>query len=151
MSFLCWAPELNTVLQVGSHQSGVEGQNHFPRPAGHASFDAARVMAGFLGCEHILSAHVQFFIHQYPQVLLCRAALNPFITQPVLMLGVALTMVQDLALSLVELREIYTGPLLEPFKVLLDGIPCLKQINCRTQLLDTILPYVTEGLNFIPD
>jgi len=35
-----------------------------------------------------LVAHVQLFIHQYPQVFLLRAALNSFIPQPVLMVGV---------------------------------------------------------------
>ncbi|KAK4824113.1 hypothetical protein QYF61_010736 [Mycteria americana] len=90
------APELDAVLQVGSHQSGVEGQNHLPQRAGRASFDAAQDTVGPLGCEHTLPAHVQLFIHQYPQVLLCRAALNPFIPQPVLILGVALSQVQDL-------------------------------------------------------
>ena len=34
------APEQGAAFQVGSHQSGVEGQNHLPRPAGHAAFDA---------------------------------------------------------------------------------------------------------------
>jgi len=29
------APELNAVLQVRSHQSRVEGQNHLSRPAGY--------------------------------------------------------------------------------------------------------------------
>jgi len=33
------APELAAGLQVGSHQSGAEGQNPLPRPAGHAAFD----------------------------------------------------------------------------------------------------------------
>ncbi|KAK4816463.1 hypothetical protein QYF61_017191 [Mycteria americana] len=73
------APELDAVLQVGSQQRGVKGQNHLPRPAGHASFDAAQDMVGLLGCKHTLPAAVQLFIHQYPQVLLHRAALNPFI------------------------------------------------------------------------
>jgi len=36
------APELDAVLQVGSHKSGVKGQNHLPRPAGHTSVDAAQ-------------------------------------------------------------------------------------------------------------
>jgi len=49
-------------------------------------------MVGFLGCERTLLACVRFFIHQYPQVLLGRAALNPFIAQPVLILGIALTL-----------------------------------------------------------
>jgi len=45
------APELDAGLQMGSHQSGVEGQNPLPRPAGHAAFDAAQGMVGFLCCE----------------------------------------------------------------------------------------------------
>jgi len=47
-------------------------------------------------------AHVQLLIHQHPQVLLLRAVLNPFIPQPVLIPGVALTQMQDLALGLVQ-------------------------------------------------
>ena len=85
-----------------SHESGVEGENPLPRPAGHTSLEAAQDTVGFLGCECTLLAHVQFFIQQYPQVLLGRAALNPFIPSPVLILGVAPTHVQDLALGLVE-------------------------------------------------
>jgi len=42
------APELDAGLQVGSHQSRSEGQNHLPQPAGHASFDAAQDMDGLL-------------------------------------------------------------------------------------------------------
>jgi len=44
------APELDAGLQVESDQSGVKGQNHLPRPAGHASLDAAQDTVGFLGC-----------------------------------------------------------------------------------------------------
>ncbi|KAK4810396.1 hypothetical protein QYF61_023707 [Mycteria americana] len=39
---------------------------------------------GFLGCKSTLPSHVQFFIHQHPQVLLRRAALIQFITQSIL-------------------------------------------------------------------
>ncbi|KAK4823325.1 LOW QUALITY PROTEIN: hypothetical protein QYF61_000927 [Mycteria americana] len=78
------APELDTVLQVRSHQSRAEAQNHLPRPAGHTSFDAAQDTVGLLGCERTLRTHVQLFIHQYPQVLFRRAALNHIIPQPVL-------------------------------------------------------------------
>ncbi|KAK4816831.1 hypothetical protein QYF61_023895 [Mycteria americana] len=52
--------------------------------------DQAQDPVGFLGCERTLMAHIQFFIHQYPQVLLSRAALNPLISQPVSMPGIAL-------------------------------------------------------------
>ncbi|KAK4832233.1 hypothetical protein QYF61_021147 [Mycteria americana] len=62
-------------------------------------------MVGLLGCECTLLAHVQLFIHQYLQVLLLRAPLNPFIPQSVLILGIAPTQVHDLALGLVEPHE----------------------------------------------
>jgi len=83
------------------------------QPAGHSSLDAAQDTVGLLACEHTLVAHVQFFIQQYPQVLLGRAALNPFIPQPVFLVGVAPTHVQDLALGLLEPHEVCTGPFLK--------------------------------------
>ncbi|KAK4823584.1 hypothetical protein QYF61_003770, partial [Mycteria americana] len=64
---------------------------------------------------------------------LLKAALNPFITQSVLILMIALIQVQDLALGL-ELHEVHVGQLLKPVKVPLDGIPSLKQINYTTRL-----------------
>ncbi|KAK4820817.1 hypothetical protein QYF61_007211 [Mycteria americana] len=85
------APELDAVLQVRPHQSKVERQNHLPRPAGHASVDAAQDSVGLLGCERTLLAHVQLFVHQYPQGLFRRAALDYIIPQPVLKLRIALT------------------------------------------------------------
>ncbi|KAK4810670.1 hypothetical protein QYF61_007470 [Mycteria americana] len=87
------APELDAVLQVRSHQSRAEWQNHLPRPAGHASFDAAQDTVGLLGCERTSLTHVQLFIHQYPQVLFRRAALNHIMPQPVLKPRIAPTQV----------------------------------------------------------
>ncbi|KAK4824277.1 hypothetical protein QYF61_012837 [Mycteria americana] len=127
-------PELDAVLQVGSHQRGAEGQYHLPRPAGHASFGAAQDMGGRVGCERTLPVHVWLFIYQYPQVLLGRAALNPFIPQPVLIAGVAPTQVQDLVLGLVEPHEVHIVPLLQLVQVLLDGILSLRHVNRTTQL-----------------
>uniref|UniRef100_A0A8B9FZS6 Rho GTPase activating protein 40 n=1 Tax=Amazona collaria TaxID=241587 RepID=A0A8B9FZS6_9PSIT len=76
-------PAPHTILQVRSHESRAEGQEHLPRPAGHAPFDAAQDTVGFLGCKRTLQpAHVHFFINPHPQVLLCRAALNLFSAQP---------------------------------------------------------------------
>ncbi|KAK4826184.1 hypothetical protein QYF61_006128 [Mycteria americana] len=71
---------------------------------------------------------------QYPQVLLCRAALNPFSPQSVLILGIAPTQVEDLAFGFVELNGILMVTLLEPVKVPLAVIPSLRQINCTAQL-----------------
>jgi len=111
-------PHLDAVLQVRPHQCRVAGQDHLPRPAGHAYFDAVQVMIGFLGCEGTLLAHVQLLIHQYPQVLLSRAALNPFITQFVLVVRVTSTQVQDLTFGFVESHEVHLGPLLRLFRSL---------------------------------
>ncbi|KAK4820335.1 hypothetical protein QYF61_024873 [Mycteria americana] len=103
----------------------------------------AQDTVGLLGCECALSAHVQLFIHQYPQVPLHRAALNPFIPQPVLILGVAPTQVQDLALGLVEPHEVHMGPLHQLVQVPLDGILSLRHVNCTTQL--GVLCKLAEG------
>jgi len=128
------APELDVGFQLGSHQSRAEGKNHLLQPTGHTSFDAAQDMVGLLSSERTLSAQVQLFIHLYPQVLLLRASLNPFIPQPVLIPGFALTQVQDLALGLVESYEINTGLLLELVQVPLDSIPSLRCVDHTTQL-----------------
>jgi len=80
------------------------------------------------------SAHVKLIIHQYPQVLLGRTALNPLIPLPVLIVGVALTPMQDLALGLVEPLEVHTGPFLQLVQVPLDGILPFWCVNCTTQL-----------------
>ncbi|KAK4815138.1 hypothetical protein QYF61_017579 [Mycteria americana] len=90
------APELDAVPQEKSHQSRAEGQDHLPRPAGHAAFDAAQGTVGLLGCKHTLPPHVQFFIHQYPQVLFRRAALDHIIPQPVLKPRIAPTQLRHM-------------------------------------------------------
>jgi len=128
------APELDAGLQVRSHQSGAEGQNHLPCPAGHASLDAAQDTVGFLGCKYTLPAHVELLIHQYPQVLLLRAALEPLSSQPLFVFEVAPTHVQDLALGLVELHVVHAGPPLQPVKVPLNGISSLQCVSRTTQL-----------------
>ncbi|KAJ7424654.1 hypothetical protein WISP_27851 [Willisornis vidua] len=43
--------ELDAILQMGSHQSGKEEENHLPQLVGHTVFDAAQDVAGFLGCK----------------------------------------------------------------------------------------------------
>jgi len=119
---------------VGSHQSGVEGLNHLPGPAGHADIDAAQHAAGHLGCKCALLSHVELLINQHPQVLLLRAALNSFSTQPLFVLGIAPTRVQDLAFGLVELHEICTGSPLKPVKIPVEGIAFLQCVDHNTRL-----------------
>jgi len=117
---------------VRYHQSRVEPHNHLPQPAGHASFVAAQDIVGLPGYESALLAHLWLFIHQYPQVLFGRVALNRFIPHPVLILAVALTHVQDLLLGLDEIRDVRMGSLLELVQVPLDGIPSLRSVDLTT-------------------
>ncbi|KAF1651935.1 Nucleolar protein 14, partial [Eudyptes chrysocome] len=84
----------------------VKGRATFPGLDMCENILKAQDMVGFLDCECTLPAHTQFFIHQYPRVLLCRAALKPLIAQPVFMFGIAPTQVQDLALGLKECLEL---------------------------------------------
>ena len=105
-------PHLDAVLQVRPHQCRVVGQDHLPRPAGHAALNAAQHTVGFLGCKETVLAHVQLPTHQHPQVFFGRAVLNPFIPQLVLVAGVASIQVQDLAFGVVEPQEVHLGPLL---------------------------------------
>ena len=64
-------------------------------------------MVGFLSCESTLLAHVLPTIHQYPQLLFGTAVLYLYIPQLVLIMRVAITQVQDLALGFVEPHEIF--------------------------------------------
>lgn len=101
--------ELNSVLKIGSHES--KGEESF---LSHASFDLAQDTIGSLVYKRMLLTHTELFIHQYPQVLLQRPALNPLIPQPVFVLGIVLTQMQDLALGPVELHEVHMGPTFQP-------------------------------------
>ncbi|PKU36192.1 hypothetical protein llap_13505 [Limosa lapponica baueri] len=139
-----WAVEKTEVLPVGCSRWGLtraEGQNPLPEPVDHASFDAAQDVVVFLGREHTLLAQAELPISHHLQVL--RAALNPFSTQPILVLGIAPTDMQDLALALVELQEVHTGPSLKPVKISLDGIPSLQHIDGTTQL--GVISKLAEG------
>ncbi|GAB0195895.1 hypothetical protein GRJ2_002054800 [Grus japonensis] len=56
------------------------------------------------------------------------------LTQLLVVLGIVLTHVQDLALGLAELHAVRMGPPLKPVKVPLDGIPSLQHVDHTTQL-----------------
>jgi len=132
MSFLCWG--LQSWMQDSRWSlTRAEQRDRIPSLALLAMLllMQPRIQLAFWAT---LVAHVKFFIHQYPQVLLGRAALNPFIPQPVFVLGIVLTHVQDLALGLVEPHEVHTGPLLELVQVPLDGIPSFWCVSCTIQL-----------------
>lgn len=102
-------------------------------------------MVVFLSCQHTLLGHVEFYLHRYAQVLLPRAALDLFSTQPVLVLGIVPTQVQDLALSLIEHHEVLLGLCLKPIKIPLDDIPALQHVNHITLAVSSKL--VRSALN----
>ncbi|RMC06606.1 hypothetical protein DUI87_16043 [Hirundo rustica rustica] len=144
MSFLLGTPEMDAALLVGSHQCRVEGQNHLPECTFQPPLDAAQDKFGFLGSRWAWLGHVQALIHQHPQVLLLGATLHLFIpTQPVLILGDALTQVWHLVLGLVKSHEIPMGPLLKPVQIPLDGILSFRYVNSTTQLC--VIDKVAEG------
>jgi len=71
-----------------SEASPAEGQDHLPSPAGHTAFGAAQSAVCLLGT---FLARVQLLFRQYFHVLFSRAALNLFVPQLVLVIGVALS------------------------------------------------------------
>ena len=58
----------------------------------------------------------------------------PFSAQPVSVLGIVLTQMQDLALGLIELHEVGLGRPLKPVHIPWNDIPSLLCVNCTTQL-----------------
>ena len=110
------APHVNTLLQVRPHQCRAEGQDHLPRSAGHASFDAAQDTIGLQ--EHVASSCLSS--HEYPQRLSSafqQAMLYHYILQLVLIMGVAMTQVHDLVVGFVEPHEVLSplGQILTTF------------------------------------
>jgi len=107
-------PKLNTLLQVRPHQCRVQGHNHLLPPAGHTIPDTSQDAVGLLGHLGILFAHVQLAVSQHPKVLFCRASFQPLLPQPVVLHGVVVTQVQDLAFGLVEPHTVALGPSIQP-------------------------------------
>ncbi|KAK4810660.1 hypothetical protein QYF61_007460 [Mycteria americana] len=134
VSLVVGGPKVNTVFEVQPHQCRVQGHDHFPSPAGHAIFDTSQDAIGFLGRLGTLLAHIQPAVHQHPQVLLCQAAFQPLFPKPVVLHGVVVAQVQDLALGLVEPHTIGPSSLIQPVQVPLQSLPPLKQINTPAQL-----------------
>ncbi|KAK4828228.1 hypothetical protein QYF61_024723 [Mycteria americana] len=134
---------VNTVFEVWPHQYQVQGDNHFPSPAGHTISDTSQDAIGFLGHLGTLLAHIHPAIDQHPQVLLCQAAFQPLFPKPVALHGVAVTQLQDPALSLVEPHTIGPSPWIQPVQVPLQSLPTLKQIYTPSQF--GVICKLTEG------
>ncbi|KAK4832512.1 hypothetical protein QYF61_023577 [Mycteria americana] len=136
-------PKLNTGFEVRPHQCRVQGDNHFPTPAGYSISDTSQDAVSFLGHLGTLLAHIQEAVNQHPQVLFHQAAFQPLFPKPVALHGVVVPQVQDLALGLVEPHTIDLSPLIQPVQIPLQSLPPLKQINTPTQL--GVICKLTEG------
>ncbi|KAK4810060.1 hypothetical protein QYF61_007224 [Mycteria americana] len=134
VSLVVRGPKLNTVFKVRPHQCRVQGHNHCPSPAGHTVSDTSQDAIGFLGHLGTQLAHVQLADNQHSQVLLCWAAFQPLFPRPVVLHGVVVMEVQDLALSLVKPHTIGPRSSIQPVQVPLQSLPTLKQINTPAQL-----------------
>ncbi|KAK4817644.1 hypothetical protein QYF61_023234 [Mycteria americana] len=143
VSLVVGGPKLNTVFEVRPHQCRVQGDHHFPTPAGHAIFDTSQDAIGFLGHLGTLLAHIQAAVNQHPQVLFCQAAFQPLFPKPAVLHGVAVAQVQDPALGLLKPHTTDLSPSIQPVQVPLQSLPTLKQINTPTQL--GVICKLTEG------
>ncbi|KAK4828887.1 hypothetical protein QYF61_001445 [Mycteria americana] len=119
------------------------GDNHFPTPAGHTIPDTSQDAVGLLGHLGILPAHVQLAVDQHPQVLFHQAAFQPLFPKPVTLHGVAVTQVQDPALSLVEPHTIGLGPSIQPVQIPLEGKAFLPSSR------STLLPNLVLSANLL--
>lgn len=97
---MLWAPGLDTggISGLGTQTGKVPSLDPLPvlllvHPRTLLAFWVAEAHCGDL------------LVRQHPQVFLPWAALNPFSTQPVLVLGIAWTQVEDLVLGLVEVMR----------------------------------------------
>ncbi|KAK4816524.1 hypothetical protein QYF61_017624 [Mycteria americana] len=137
VSLVVRSPKLNTVFEVRPHQCQVQGDDHFPGPAGHIISDTSQDAIGLLGHLGTLLPHVQLAVDQHPQVLFHRAAFQPLFPKPVALHGVVVTHVQDPALGLGEPHTNGLGPLIQPVPIPLQSLPTLKQINTPAQLVSS--------------
>ncbi|KAK4809582.1 hypothetical protein QYF61_025025 [Mycteria americana] len=119
------------------------GHDHFPSPAGHSIFDTSQDAIGFLGHLGTLLAHIQVAVNQHPQVLLCWVAFQPLLPKSVVLHGVVVAQVQDLARGLVESHTIGLGPSIQPVQIPLQSLPTLNQNNTPAQL--GVICKLTEG------
>ena len=96
-------------------------------------------------------------VHRNNKAPVLMAALIEFISQSLLMSGIAPTQVQHLALGLIELHVVCTGSTLKPAYITLHGIPALQHVNHIAQLhithkpaehaLNPIVHVINRGVN----
>lgn len=99
-------------------RSETEGDYSLPCPAGHSSFDVTQHAIGFLGCKHILAAHIEHLINWHPQIIILWAVLIPFSDELVFVFEIALSQEQNHVFGFVETPEVHMSPPLKPAIIL---------------------------------
>jgi len=126
------------------HGQSIE-RHHLPLPLGHHSIDADQYTVGLLGCKRTLLALLQDFVHQNLQVLLHRAALSEFFSQPIFISGIVPTQVEHLAFGLVEHHHF--SSLFRSHKSLPStGVNCTTQPGVISKLLRAHLITLSKSL-----
>ncbi|NXM63002.1 F120B protein, partial [Illadopsis cleaveri] len=127
----CTGQQLGTEMYFPCRaaQSRVDRENPLSCAAGHPALDAAQ---GSVCYEHTLL--VKLLIQQHPKALLS-TAVNPFSIQPVFVVRIAPTPVQDLVLGPVEIDEVCTGPPLKLVQIPLDG----SFLSCMSMALHSLV------------
>lgn len=126
------APELDTVLQVWSHESrGAES----PPSTGHSSLDATQDTVGKVHLQPRMPTHAESFINRHTQILLLRPALMPFSGQPLSVLESGPTQMHDLALlALLNFMRLAWAHLSSLSRSLWMTSPSSSMITAPTQL-----------------
>jgi len=128
------APELDIVVQMGSHQNRIEGRITSLDLLATLLLMQPKIWWIFWAASTHCQLMASFSSTSTPKSFSSGLLSIPSSALPVLILGVAPTQVQDPALGLVEPHEVHVGPFLRLAQAPLDGNPSFWFISCTTQL-----------------
>ncbi|KAK4806807.1 hypothetical protein QYF61_005603 [Mycteria americana] len=86
-----------------------------------------------LGCQGTLLTHIEPAVNQHPQIPFCRAALQPLLSQFILVPGITPCQVQNPAFGLVKFHAIDDCPMLQSIQIPLQGLLSLERVNSTSQ------------------
>jgi len=115
--FVVRGPEKNTRFEVQPHPCQVQGHDQLPTPASHTIPDTSQNAVGLLGHLCTLLIHVQPAVNKHSKVLFRWAAFQPLLPKPVVLHGVVVTQMQDLAFGRVETDTVGLDPLIESVQI----------------------------------
>ncbi|RMC13421.1 hypothetical protein DUI87_10959 [Hirundo rustica rustica] len=139
-------PELDTALKVWPHQCRVQGKNDLPAPAGHTIPDPGQDAIGPLGHLGTLLAHVQLLSPVPPGAFFLLDAVQPHHPQPIILQGVVVAKMQELALGLIKPHLIRLCPSIQLFQISLQSHPTFQLIGTHSQL-SVICKFTNQRFN----